>query len=510
MARDYSEADRRSRRRSSTGNTRTSGSSSRRHRRQSLGEEHRRDRHRRSSPRRDSGESGRRSEGHHRDKHHHRHHHRGSRSHSSMSSDEDECSSVSSVSSLSFQDHYLQKTKKSDGPRNEDDGSLDSAYIYADADEMEGEQIEKTDDGDTRRHHRDHRRGRRHRSRRPSHRHHRKDRNDSLPKSKRDHRRRSSITTLDSSHSADDQGEVHVAVADDEQAAGDGSKDDAAQEITDRRQLELELSEVRDQLATALADKIRLERKAEKLESAANFLYRENRELKKKLADQSIDRTPSACEVDDHQGKEQASSSTKLPRQRSADALHTAQETMAQLEKVQRRHSNFATGADVQTTQETKAKPQKVQRRHSNFTTGADTQRGKLGEQLGSSMSTFQEIPLSVLKAPPPEYEASPTGGRKNQSRLLSRGHSSRSSVDKNSSNSKLLPVADITVESKKKSTAVNRSTSERFRLDNDLPNTGKREENATMSKRAHAMKSAAKRAMSERVFRSAGGTDKA
>ena len=483
MARDYSEADRRSRRRSSTGNTRTSGSSSRRHRRQSLGEEHRRDRHRRSSPRRDSGESGRRSEGHHRDKHHRRHHHRGSRSHSSMSSDEDECSSVSSVSSLSFQDHYLQKTKKSDGPRNEDDGSLDSAYIYADADEMEGEQIEKTDDGDTRRHHRDHRRGRRHRSRRPSHRHHRKDRNDSLPKSKRDHRRRSSITTLDSSHSADDQGEVHVAVAGDEQAAGDGSKD-VTLEITERRQLELELSEVRDQLATALADKTRLERKAEKLESAANFLYRENRELKKKLADQSIDRTPSACEVDDHQGKEQASSSTKLPRQRSADALHTAQETMAQLEKVQRRHSNF--------------------------TTGADTQRGKLGEQLGSSMSTFQEIPLSVLKAPPPEYEASPTGGRKNQSRLLSRGHSSRSSVDKNSSNSKLPPVADITVESKKKSTAVNRSTSERFRLDNDLPNTGKREENATMSKRAHAMKSAAKRAMSERVFRSAGGTDKA
>ena len=298
-------------------------------------------------------------------------------------------------------------------------------------------------------------------------------------------------------------------MADDEQAAGDGSKD-VAQEITDRRQLELELSEVRDQLATALADKIRLERKAEKLESAANFLYRENRELKKKLAGQSIDRTPSAYEVDDHQGKEQPSSSTKLPRQRSADALLAAQETMAQVEKVQRRHSNFTTGTDVQTTQETKVKPQKVQRRPSNLTTGTDTQRGKLGEQLGSSMSTFQEIPLSVLKAPPPEYEVSPSGGRKSQSRLLSRGHSSRCSVDKNSSNSKLPPVADITVESKKKSTAVNRSTSERFRLDNDLPNTGKREENATMSKRAHAMKSAAKRAMSERVFRSAGGTDKA
>jgi len=504
MARDYSEEDRR---RTSTGNTRTSGSSSRRHRRQSLGEEQadderRRDRHRRhhgteerrgekerrSSPRRDSGESGRRSEGHHRGKHHHHHHHhRGSRSHLSMSSDEDDCSSVSSVSSLSFQDHYLQKTKKSDGPRNEEDvGSLDSAYIYADdAGEKEGEQIEKTDDGDTRRHHRDHRRVRCHQSRRSSHRHHRKDRNDLLPKSKRDHRRRSSITTLDSSHSADGQGEVHVAAADDEQAAaGDGSKDDAAQGITERRHLELELSEVRDQLATVLADKIRLERKAEKLESAANFLYRENRELKKELADQSIDRTPSAYEVDDHQGKEQAPS--KLPRQRSVDALN------------------------VHTSQETKVKPQKVQRRHSTFTTGpADTQRGKL-EQLGSSMSTFQEIPLSVLKAPPPEYEVSPSSGRKNQSRLLSRGHSSRSSVDKNSSNSKLPPVADITVESKKKSAAVNRSTSERFRLDDDLPNTGKREENATMSNRAHAMKSAAKRAMSERVFRSAGGTDKA
>jgi len=404
-----------------------------------------------------------------------------------MSSDEDDCSSVSSVSSLSFQDHYLQKTKKSDGPRNEEDvGSLDSAYIYADdAGEKEGEQIEKTDDGDTRRHHRDHRRVRCHQSRRSSHRHHRKDRNDLLPKSKRDHRRRSSITTLDSSHSADGQGEVHVAAADDEQAAaGDGSKDDAAQGITERRHLELELSEVRDQLATVLADKIRLERKAEKLESAANFLYRENRELKKELADQSIDRTPSAYEVDDHQGKEQAPS--KLPRQRSVDALN------------------------VHTSQETKVKPQKVQRRHSTFTTGpADTQRGKL-EQLGSSMSTFQEIPLSVLKAPPPEYEVSPSSGRKNQSRLLSRGHSSRSSVDKNSSNSKLPPVADITVESKKKSAAVNRSTSERFRLDDDLPNTGKREENATMSNRAHAMKSAAKRAMSERVFRSAGGTDKA
>ena len=506
MARDYSEADRR---RSSTGNTRTSGSSSRRHRRQSLGEEQadderRRDRHRRHhgteerrgekerrpSPRRDGGESGRRSEVHHRGKHHHHHHHhRGSRSHLSMSSDEDDCSSVSSVSSLSFQDHYLQKTKKSDGPRNEeDDGSLDSAYIYADdADAKEGEQIEKTDDGDTRRHHRDHRRSRRHRSRRSSHRHHRKDRNDLLPTSKRDHRRRSSITTLDSSHSADDQGEVHVAAADDEQAAaGDGSKDDAAQGITECCHLELELSEVRDQLATALADKIRIERKAEKLESAANFLYRENRELKKKLVDQSIDRTSSAYEVDDHQGKAQAPSSTKLPRQRSVDALN------------------------VHTSQETKVKPQKVQRRHSTFTTGADTQRGKLGEQPGSSMSTFQEIPLSVLKAPPPEYEVSSSGGRKNQSRLLSRGHSSRSSVDKNISNSKLPPVADITVESKKKSAAVNRSTSERFRLDDDLPNIGKREENATMSNRAHAMKSAAKRAMSERVFRSASGTDKA
>ena len=440
--------------------------------------------------------------------------------HSSHSSDESDYSSSSASSVSSLSDHFdrqQDKRQREDIPKGDDEGSLDSAYIYVvDGDEREGA---KKDDKDTyRRHRRNHHRC--HRSRRKSH-EHRKD---------SDHRRRSSATTtLDSTRSSDDEGGAGTAVP----ATSITVKGkDIAQEIIDRRHLELELIDVREQLARALADKMRLERKAAKLDKTTKFLYQENQDLKNMLAGPSMsngignDMVPSSmihkCDIQHEMHmhvpveRKPSSSSTKQPRRQSSLAGHPYADG----------HGSSLSSAAfdmLHASQEAKLQVQKVQRRHSMTSAGTSSyiiQQGELpgAEQQGSSTSIFSEIPLSVLKTPPPDYYklSPPSGGTRNRARLLSRSQSGRVSYDKKACSTH-PPVANVvSVERQRRSSAeginpiksssskkimkMDKSSSERgLCLEVDIENG--REDNHSMTKKAQAMM---KKAVSERLlFRS-------
>ena len=221
---------------------------------------------------------------------------------------------------------------------------------------------------------------------------------------------------------------------------------DIAQEIIDRRHLELELIDVREQLARALADKMRLERKAAKLDKTTKFLYQENQDLKNMLADPSMNNRAGNGMVPSsmiHEGdiqhemhmhvpveRKPSSSSTKQPRRRSSLAGHPYADG----------HGSSLSSAAfdmLHASQEAKLQVQKVQRRHSMTSAGTSSyiQQGELpgAQQQGSSTSIFSEIPLSVLKTPPPDYYklSPPSGGTRNRARLLSRSQSGRVSYDK-------------------------------------------------------------------------------
>ena len=438
---------------------------------------------------------------------------------------------MSSLSDHADDDRHHQLDKKQ--PKEEDEASLDSAYVYVvDGDESE---VEKKEDDDTssRRHRRDHRRRRR--SRRKSH-GHRKD------STHRRRRRRSSATiTLDSTRSSEDAGEAAAAADAANTTARTAEGKDIAQEIIERRHLELELIDVREQLAWALADKKRLERKAAKLDKTAKFLYRENQELKNLLADPrrgergGNKQIPSMVHEGDGQriemhAEKKSSSPTKHPQRRSSlagypyadgngslssaafDMLHASQEARAQVQKLQRRHSMTSAG------------------------TGAYNQQDQLIEHQVSSPSMLPEIiPLSVLKTPPPEcYKISSLGETKNRARLLSRSQSGIVAYDKTSTHPPVTNVVMVERQrtstertasssksnaggtgttssigrssSKKKMMKMEKSKNERgLCLDSDLPivdpQNGRKDHNKQMTKKAQAMK----KAVSERLlFRSA------
>ena len=413
---------------------------------------------------------------------HHENTHDSHYSDSSGESDDDSSSSsASSVSSLSdhFHRHQDKRQRQDIIPKGGDEeGSLDSAYIYlADGDEREGEKI---DDEDTnRRHHRDHHRS--HRSRRKSH-GHRKD---------SDHRRRrsSATTTLDSTRSPDVEGRGAETATPATSITAEGK--DIAQEIADRRHLELELIDVREQLARALADKMRLERKAAKLDKTTKLLHQENQDLKNMLADPIMNSgsgngtsmVPSST-IHVHEGDvqhevhiEKKPSSTKQLADghgsslssAAFDMLHASEEAKLQMQKAQRRHTVTSAGT-------------------SSFIQQGEQLLGAEQQQQGSS--NISEIPLSVLKAPPPEYyDLSPSsGGKRNRARLLSRSQSSRGP-----------PVANIVTVDRQRSSEGTKSSSERcLRLEKDDTQNGHDREDNSMTKKAHAMM---KKAVSERLL---------